>query len=844
MSLDHSLNSLAETSPLVSQAIPGAPLQGVKTSCSRPCTHCGLPTVVDGESCTAEYVFCCQGCSGAFELIRGWGLSDFYALRDQLSGSSDTVNESASYEAFDRPTFLGLSAPRSTADGLLATKLALHGLHCGACAWLIENAVRRVPGWRAARVKLSDHTIEITFDPQIIRLSSIAQQLDRLGYKLAPLTKNADQGFECENRQLLLRITVAGFCAANAMWLAIALYAGEASGVEAGHWQLLRLAGSLLGLVAVAGPGRIFLRGGLAALRTRTPHMDLPIALGLSVGTVVGTINAINGSGAVYFDSLAALVFLLLIGRWIQFRQQHRASRAVDLLMRLTPQHARRVIDGNHVELVLVDHLSRGETVRILAGESIPVDGMVICGESRIDRSLLTGESQLVPTVCGDSVCAGTVNMTSSIDVQVDAMGTDTRIGKVMRTVEQASSEKPAVVQLADRVGGVFVIVVTLLAMGTFAAWYSRGWTMAAEHATALLIVACPCALALATPLAIAVTLGRGARRGILIRDGAVLQHLAEPGMVWFDKTGTLTVGKPQVMELCGSTESLSYAAAVEEASAHPLADEIIREARRLGLPIRRAESVTAGMGGINGMVDGRAVAVGNAAFMVNCGVAIGPQIGNAIDVSVRRNMSPIIVALESQAVAVLSTADRLRTDARSTVKQLQRLGWQVGILSGDHEQIVRQVAGELHIPSTHAHGALSPEDKLQAIRQSKQTVRRVVMIGDGANDAAALAVADVGIAIRGGAEVSLQAAPVYIASSRLDSIVELVRGANASKRLILTAFAVSLSYNVVAVALAITGQISPLVAAVLMPLSSVSVLSLTLAWPTIRIIPGEEVSS
>ena len=570
------------------------------TMVTLPCVHCGLPTHVAAAD-DPQSVFCCNGCRGAYELIQGWGLSDFYALRDQLNASDVTSvsGDRRGFECFDSEPFLGMSAPVETSDGKLATELALHGLHCGACAWLIENAAARTPGWLLARVRMSDHTIRIVFDPAQIRLSEIARLLDQLGYEVAPLTKDADDQYRRENRRLLIQIAIAGFFATNAMWIAIGLYAGEASGVAAGHWSFLRLVGTGLGFASVVGPGRTFFRGALASIRTRTPHMDLPIALGLSVGTIVGAVNALLGAGAVYFDSLAVLVFLLLIGRWIQFRQQHRAAKAVDLLLRITPRHAKRVTGDGREETVLVDALSAGDVVRVAAGDNIPVDGEVIRGETTIDRSLLTGESRPIPAQPGSEVLSGTVNLSRPIDVRVMATGAECRIGKVMRSVEEAATAKAPIVQLADRIGGVFVTTVTVIAFVTFLAWLGRGWTVAAENATALLIVACPCALALATPLAIAVALGRSARRKILVRDGASMQHLAGRGTIWFDKTGTLTEGRPRVVDVFGDATAIAQAAAIEEECCHPLADGIIREARRRDLPIPdKAELQRVGQGG------------------------------------------------------------------------------------------------------------------------------------------------------------------------------------------------------------------------------------------------------
>ncbi|MCA9183325.1 MAG: heavy metal translocating P-type ATPase metal-binding domain-containing protein, partial [Planctomycetales bacterium] len=454
--------------------------------------------------------FCCNGCRGAYELIHGWGLEDYYALRDTLSpGGGLAVVGAGRYQELDDPSLMGRSAPQPANDGLLTCRLAVAGLHCGACAWLIERSARLVPGWNSARVRLNDHTMDVIFDPRQTKLSRIATTLDTLGYRVAPLadSERADRA-TAENRRLLVQIAIAGFCAANAMWVAVALYAGQFSGIAAEHATALRWAGVTLGVAAVVTAGRTFFQGAWASLRTRTPHMDLPVALGLGVGVVAGIVGAIRGTGDVYFDSIAVLVFLLLVGRWVQFRQQRRAAESVGLLMRLAPRTATRIEEDGSRRVVPTDVLRKDDVLYVQAGEGVPADGIIIRGQSLLDRSLMTGESRPVPIDVGDPVEAGTANLQSPIDIRVTAIGMDSRVGRLMQLVEEAASTRPPLVQLADRIGGWFVVIVIGLSVITLAVWWRTGPSIAAEHAVALLIVACPCALALATPLALAVALG------------------------------------------------------------------------------------------------------------------------------------------------------------------------------------------------------------------------------------------------------------------------------------------------------------------------------------------------
>lgn len=797
-----------------------------------PCLHCGAPTDVTGLS-DSDAVFCCQGCASVYQVIHGLGLEDFYQLKSSSHpAAAGQFQQQSRYDCFDDGEFLGNSAPVELPDGSCETTLAVHGLHCAACSWLIENAAARVPGILQAQVRFNNHTVQIRYDPNRCQLSRIARQLDQLGYQLAPFDSEGEERFLRQSRQLLIKIAVAGFLAGNAMLIGLAFYSGASLAHDYGY--LLHIVGTALGVASVLGPGRTFLIGAVSSIRTGTPHMDLPVALGLTAGSVVGVINAWRGDGPAYFDSLAVLVFLLLIGRWIQFRQQQRALKTVELMMRLTPRHALRVSEKGDRQRVLSSALVPGDLVEVLAGDCIPADGVVAEGHSQLDRSLLTGES--IPTAVreGESIAAGEVNLDASILMRVQAIGKDSRVGKMMQSVEAAVAEKTPTVLLADRIGGYFVVIVTLLAVGTFAYWSNTNLTLATSHATSLLIVACPCALALATPLAIAVGLGRAAKLGVIIRRGDVLQQLSKPGRIWFDKTGTLTVGKQRVTTFTGPSEALGMAAALERHCKHPIADAIVREAKQRNLEIpEEVELLPKQNGGILGWVDGTHVAVGSLQFMECAQIVIPTELREQSDALAQSGQSPLIIALREKAVSLLGLSDKVRANAKNVIRQLIKKGWTPGILSGDRPEIVAGIAQQLDLPQSECFGGLSPEEKQAFIREAQTQFAPVVMIGDGANDAAALASADVGIAVRGGADVSLQAAPIFVSTGRLQTLLDLISGSSRTTRLIQLAFGISLSYNLVAVAMAFMGYITPLIAAILMPLSSVSVLAVTLATRT-----------
>ena len=797
------------------------------------CIHCGLPVpagLVDPE---AEEQFCCNGCRTVYAMIHGCGLDRFYRLRDETGADPAAARTTArQYGEFDDPLFHDLYVQQHP-DGTQSTELYLEGVHCAACVWLVEKLPRVAPGVIEARLDMRRSLVRVRWDPVAVRLSRIALTLDSLGYPPHPAKDvRAREQRRREDRRFLIRMAVAAACAGNVMTLAFALYGGTFTGIEAQYATLFRWASMGFGLIAVAWPGSIFFRGAWAAIRTRTAHLDLPIALGLAAGTLAGTINAVLGRGEIYFDSITMLVFLLLVGRWIQHRQQRWAGDAIEQLYSLTPTTARRVEDGVVVE-VPIEAVAPGDTVEIRAGDAVPADGMILEGVSSIDQSLLTGESYPVAVACGDAVHAGTANLQARLLVRVEAVGESTRVGGLMRLIEECSRRRAPLVQMADRIAGRFVQVVIALAVATFALWLWLDPPMAVDHAVALLIVTCPCGLGLATPLAVTVALGRAAHRGILIKGGEVLERLTRRGTMLLDKTGTITVGRASVVHWTGPPDVLALAAALEMHSAHPVARAIVAAADEAGEPsapsVGQVEETTGR--GITGTVDGRRVLVGSASFVRSRDVRIPPEIEQAEREAVAAGLAPVMVAVDGRCEGLAGIGDPIDAKTPAAIQRLRRLGWHLRILSGDHPAVVQAAGRRLGFADDEVVGGVSPEEKVAAVREAAQT-GSVVMVGDGINDAAALSAASVGVAVHGGAEASLAAADVYFNRPGLQPILDLLGISHSTVRAIHVSLAASLAYNLVAASLAVGGVIGPLTAAVLMPVSSFTVLTLAYAVP------------
>jgi P-type Cu2+ transporter len=802
------------------------------------CAHCGdtvPPGVIDDG---AERQFCCAGCRTVYDIIHSCGLERYYALKQQSdrNGAPAKITQRR-YGEYDDPTFHRLYV-RELGSSVCSVELFLPAAHCAACVWLVEKLPNVAKGVIESRLDLRRSLVRITWHGHITSLSAIARTLDSLGYGPAPARSvSMREARRVSDRKQIVRLGVAGTCAGNVMLLALALYAGMFDAIEPQYLHLFRWASMALSLVSLVWPGSVFFRGAYSALRTRTLHLDLPIALGLGAGAVWGVISTVRGTGEIYFDSLSVLVFALLLGRWVQTRQQRWTGDALELLFSLTPTSA-RVVEQDNVREAPIEAVQRGMIVEVRAGDSLPVDGVIVRGSSSIDQSLLTGESRAVDVREGMGVAAGAVNLSSTLRIRVEATGEETRVGRLMRMVEECSQRRAPIVRLADRMAGWFVAGMLVLAGLAAAIWLLLDPVRAVDHAVALLIVTCPCALGLATPLAVTVAIGRAARRGMLVKGGDALERLARPGVIFLDKTGTITQGRLSLVRWLGDERLKPLVRAIESHSSHPIAQAMVRDLPddASHQPQVHCPEQTIGAG-IKAEVNGGHLVIGSPRFVRECcdRVAQGLE-GAEVELS-HQGLTPVLIATNGEIVAAAGFGDPIRDDARDAIDALRGTGWRVRILSGDHADVVRAVGAALGLDQADVRGGASPEDKLECVRDAlareavaangprwRSRPRPVVMVGDGVNDAAALAAASVGIAVHGGAEASLAAADVYLNGPGLMPIVGLVKASHRTLRVIRRNLVISLVYNAVAAALAITGVINPLIAAILMPASSLSV--------------------
>lgn len=795
------------------------------------CTHCSLPVPRGLVAAGRSEQFCCAGCRAVWESLHACGLAGYYALRDAEGAASPQPGAERSLAHLDGEEFLATRTQQVGPDRR-AIEMRLDGLRCGACVWLLERLPRLEPGLASLRVDLGRQVVRIEWAPSATRLSAIAARLARFGYAVAPL---GDPSRREEERRLdrgwLVRMGVAAAISANAMAIAFALYGGMFAAMDPAMKGFLHSTSVLLAAIAVLGPGRLFLANAWAAIRTRTPHMDLPISAALLAGLLGGAVATIRGEGGVYAESVTMLVFLLLAGRFLQFRQQRRARHEIELLCSLVPSTARRVGGGGGIEEVATEALRVGDLVEVPAGETLPADGSLLERHAWLDLAVLTGESRPVRVGFGERVYAGSRATESSIRIEVAARGGDTRAAAIARLVEQAASQRAPVVAFADRIGGWFLAAVLLLSAATAAIWWHAGPAIAIERAVALLIVTCPCALGLATPLAMVASLGKAARRGILVRGGERLERLAKPGTIVLDKTGTLTLGRVEVLRVIGDRSAVEAAAHLEAGSVHPVAKAIASLASAGGAGVRDRREI-AGRG-IEGIVGGRAVAVGSQAFLDGQGIDTHGLAGDAASL-VAEGVSPVWVAIDGRAEALLGVGDPLRPESGALVAELQRRGWQVRLLSGDLPQIAAAVGASVGLEAAACVGGASPEEKA-AFMSRADLARPVVMVGDGVNDLAAIAAADVGVAVRDGAAAAFASADVCLSAEGLAPLVSLLDGARRTLWTVKLNFLISTSYNVLGATLAMTGAINPLIAAIIMPVAGLTGTAFALRMPRFR---------
>ena len=793
------------------------------------CFHCGLPA--EGAGGRRAFVggqwrtFCCPGCEAVALAILDLGLDDYYRLRTAPAERPDEADGEL-LSVYDDPTFQSTFVRRNE-DGSCEASLLLEGVRCAACVWLVEETLKRIDGVQAVDVNYVTRRAQVRWNPDT-PLSRVLQRIRAIGYRAHPYQPDrAELLRKAEHRQWLWRLFVAGFGMMQVMMYAIPVYVATDGTMTQDIEQMMRWASMLLTIPVVGYSAQPFFRGAWREWRLRRFGMDFPVALGIAVGFGASVWATLTASGDVYFDTVTMFVAVLLLGRYLELLARVKVSDALSYLGWLTPATGERLLDyprSRETERIAVANFAVGDYALVKPGEAVPADGTVVEGASEVNESMLTGESLPVVKTAGSALVGGSINVTSPMIMRIDRVGTDTMLSSIVRLVERAAAERQPLAELADRYAHRFVTLILVVAAATAVGWSFVDPERALWITVSVLVATCPCALSLATPVALTAATGELARRGFVATRGHVVETLARATDVVFDKTGTLTEGEPRVLDVrmhgaLSRERAVAIAAALEAGSEHPIARAIVRYAEEeLGQAGAVAVEVVNTPGeGVEGTVESERYRLGRFRYAEALAAAQ----------ALRRDASMHTEAWlydRRGPVACFVLGDALKPQARELIEALRAAGKRVHLLSGDGEGAVREVAQRLGIE--YARAEATPEEKGEYVRALQREGRVVAMVGDGVNDAPVLAQADVSIAMASGATLSQAHADAVLLSGKPYDLLRVLALTEKSRRIIRQNLAWGFGYNLLVIPAAVAGLVSPWLAALGMSASSLLVVA------------------
>ncbi|GHT96590.1 cation-transporting P-type ATPase [Betaproteobacteria bacterium] len=801
---------------------------------AHPCYHCGLPIPADVDLSVnileQTRAVCCVGCQAVAEAIVANGLADYYRNRDAMPESPREAKPAIldQLALFDHAEFQK-SFVRASGEHEREASLMLEGITCAACVWLNERQVGQLAGVTGVEVNYATRRARVRWDETRIKLSDILAAIAAIGYRAHPYDASRyEELAQKERRSALWRVWVAGFGMMQVMMYAVPAYIAGEGEMTQDIETLIRWASLLLTLPVVLYSAAPFFKGAWRDLKFLRVGMDVPVALGVGAAFAASVWATLTRGGEVYFDSVAMFVFFLLGGRYLEMTARQKAVSVGEALAKLMPAFCQRLPHypaAGEAEQVMVSELKAGDTVLVPPGETIPCDGTVQEGASNANEALLTGESHPVKKTPGDRVTGGAVNVESPLIVRVDAIGEATRLSAIIRLMERAAAEKPGIVVVADRVAQWFVLAVLVVAALTAALWYWFDPSQALWITVSVLVVTCPCALALATPIALTVASGALAKGGLLVTRGHALETLARATHFVFDKTGTLTQGKMQLLDISASDageQALILAASLEQASEHPLAQALKRAAheRYPEATLAQVKDAQAETGqGISGEIAGRRLYIGRPDYVFAHSAPAGSG-----DWQAWQAAGDTVLALgdEASVLAFFRLGDDLRPEAKALIADLQASGCRTLLMSGDATPVAERVAAELGMDAVQ--GAMSPQAKRDAVKTLQAEGAIVAMVGDGVNDAPVLAQAQVSIAMGSGAQLARTQADLVLLSENLEHLRAGIQKSRFTLAVIRQNLTWAFLYNILALPLAIVGLVPPWAAGIGMSASSLLV--------------------
>ena len=789
------------------------------------CTHCNLTfseeIMIKEEEHDTSLYFCCKGCQGVYHLVNSEGLGTFYDKlgNTKLQPVSQMKNTADDLQKFDLEGFKNKYI-KPHEDDLNEINLIIEGIHCSACVWLNEKVLHKLDGVLEATINYTNNKAKIIWDPNTVKLSHIIQTIRSIGYNAYPYDPALQEERASKTRKTYyIRILVAVFGSMNIMWLAVAHYAGYFSGIEQSFKNILNVAEFILATPVLFYSGWIFFRGAYYGYKNNIVNMDTLVASGALSAYIYSIYAMITQRGEVYFDSVVMIITFVLVGKYLEVLSKKQAVDTLDSIMGSTPTEVTTLKDDIK-SLVSIENIVIGDIIELKPGEKVIIDGVVILGAALFDESSLTGENEPVYKQKDDHILSASICLDSVVHYKANKDVSSSLLTSIVNLLETSITKKPHIEQLANKISGYFSTTILLISLLTFLGWYffEGSFEQALIIAISVIVIACPCALGLATPMATLVGISMAAKRGILFKEATFLETMAKSDVLFLDKTGTITEGKPSVVRSEikeGFDASLLFA--LVSTSNHPISKgianyltETYKEMKTV--PLEDIRSLEAK--GIEASFNGLILIGGNATLLRDKDMEVNFTSDNTL----------FFFTIDKQIVAHFELTDTIRDGSVEAIKAIQNMGIEVVMLTGDHDQSAQKVATQVGI--SHIYSKLFPQDKAKIISNYQKEGHITVMVGDGINDAVALASSDIAIAMGNGADIAIDISDVVLLDEKSESLYEAYILSKRTYGAVRENLGFSLLYNIVAVPLAIMGFVNPLVAALSMSLSSLVVVA------------------
>ena len=784
------------------------------------CTHCQLEfdesVMIKEEDGDDVHYFCCKGCQGIFHLLRSEGLDTFYDKlgKNQLEPPKKLQDDLRKFdlEGFKKKYITIRS------DGLYEIFLIIEGIHCSACVWLNEKILHQTPGVVEATINYTTNKAHIVWEPKQIKLSQIIEKIRAIGYNAYPYDpKIQEERANSVRRDYYSRLLVAIFATMNIMWIAIAQYTGMFTGMRSDVKNILNIAEWILATPTLFYSGWVFFRGAWFGLKNRFINMDVLVATGALLAYIYSIWAMATSKGEVYFDSVTMIITFVLAGKYLEALSKKRAADTMDTLSNTLPTEV-TIIKSNEKILIPVEEVKPKDIIEVKAGEKVAIDGIVITGEGSFDESSLTGESKPILKIKGDEIISGSVAIDGIVRYEATKDYSSSTLTTLVGLLEESLAKKPKIEKLANKISGYFSVTILLIALLTFIGWLwmTGEFERALVISISVIVIACPCALGLATPVATIIGINLAAKRGILFKEATFLETMAKSNILVLDKTGTITEGKPQVVNVKNYREyDLNLLYSLVKSSIHPVSQGVVSYLEKhhedlKELHLKSVKQIQAR--GIEASFNGYKLLGGNVKMMQEFG----------IDVDKKSEYMLFIFAIDKEVVACFELRDLPKDGAKEAITEIKRLGINVLMLTGDNANVAQHVAKEVGIVDFKA--GLLPEDKAKEIDFLHTQGHVVVMAGDGINDALALSKSNIAIAMGDGSDVALEVSDVVLLDDKITSLYDAFLISKRTFKFVKQNLALSIIYNFITIPLAIAGCIIPLVAALSMSLSSLMV--------------------